>query len=77
MDNANCMGRKKDLDALDYQVCWGRKWLFGEENKVVKRGMEYQGCVEEYNVEKRVLGRISKRKGDLEGWGRKSKSNKR
>ena len=28
----------------------------GEEDQVVKRGREYHGCMEEYNVEKRERG---------------------
>ena len=50
-----------------------------EEYQVVKRGREYHGCGEEYNIEKRkrgsniifpiMLGRISSGEGDGICWG--------
>ena len=49
-----------------YQVCW-------EEYQEVKRGREYHGCEEEYNMEKRERGKQYHLPYNIEGVGKKIK----
>ena len=46
--------------------------LLGEEYQVVKRGMEYHGCGEEYNVESNIIIPKTFRLSGRRGSGRKS-----